>query len=431
MPVEVKMPQLGESVTEGTIGRWLKQPGDPIARYEPLLEVTTDKVDTEVPSTVDGTVLELLVPEGETVRVGTLIARLADASEATSTPVARRDPTPVAAQSQPEHPASAPPISPVVARLAAEHSLDLAQIKGTGAGGRVTKKDVEQYLAAGPLMASEAPAVRPVQAALQESMLSGPQGGPVESTHDDAQPAATEARDDLPAPGPGDEIVPLSPMRRVIAEHMVRSKRVAPHVTTVMEADLGRITQHRARVRQDYERQGVRLTFTAYFVQAAVAALRAVPVVNASYRDDGIVMHSRINVGVAVAIPDGLIVPVIKDADERSLLGLARAVNDFAERACSRRLVPDELQGGTFTITNHGVSGSLFAMPIINQPQAAILGVGAIEKRAVVVSEGGMDAIAIRPRAYLSLTFDHRVMDGALADRFLQALKAALEDYAD
>ena len=233
------------------------------------------------------------------------------------------------------------------------------------------------------------------------------------------------------SPAPGDELVALSPMRRAIAEHMARSKRTAPHVTTVMEADLARLTMHRARHKADYERQGARLTFTAYFVQAAVAALRAVPLVNASYRDDGILMHSRINIGVAVAIPDGLIVPVIKDADDRSLLGLARAVNDLAERARTRRLQPDETQEGTFTITNHGVSGSLFAMPIINQPQAAILGIGAIEKRAVVVTEHGLDAIAIRPRAYLSLTFDHRVMDGATADEFLSVFKSALEEYTE
>lgn len=423
MPVDVTMPQLGESVTEGTVGRWLKQPGDPILKYEPLLEVTTDKVDTEVPATVDGTVLELLVAEGETVRVGTIIARL--------------DPTTMGDGGEPPTP-NPPPISPVVARLASEHRLDLAQIQGTGSNGRVTKKDVEQYLASGRHQSQPQGVVSPPDdlpavaetipeqdQALQETMSSGPAGG---ATTELSEVVAAPTR---PAPAPGDELVALSPMRRAIAEHMVRSKRTAPHVTTVMEVDLARITMHRARVRADYERQGARLTFTAYFVQAAVAALRAVPLVNASYRDDGILKHSRINIGVAVAIPDGLIVPVIKDADDRSLLGLARAVNDLAERARTRRLQPDETQEGTFTITNHGVSGSLFAMPIINQPQAAILGIGAIEKRAVVVTEHGLDAISIRPRAYLSLTFDHRVMDGAAADEFLATFKSAIEEDAD
>lgn len=417
MPIEVKMPQLGESVTEGTLGRWLKQPGEQVARFEPLLEVTTDKVDTEITSTVDGTIIELLIPEGETVKVGTLLARIAEVGEtgATSTP----PPSKSNGSTIEQQPAGAPPISPVVARLAAEHGLDLSIITGTGTNGRVTKKDVEQYLASGR---PDAKVTQTASNALQETMSGNAA---------DVRDHAPATREQDPALASGDQIVPHSPMRRAIAEHMVRSRRTAPHVTTVMEADLGRIMQHRERVRQDYERQGVRLTFTAYFVQATVAALRAVPLANASYRDDGILMHSRINIGVAVAIPDGLLVPVIKDAEDRSLLGLARSVNDFADRARSRRLVPDELQDGTFTITNHGVSGSLFAMPIINQPQAAILGVGAIEKRVVVISEAGMDAIAIRPRAYLSLTFDHRVMDGASADQFLATLKTALEDYED
>lgn len=316
------------------------------------------------------------------------------------------------------------PISPVVARLAAEHSLDLSRISGSGTNGRVTKKDVERYLASGQSTTS----------VLQQTMHSGPQASTgtalPQSTHV-AENHVLETHEQPVVVGTGDQIVPLSAMRRAIAEHMVRSKRTAPHVTTVIEVDLGRVTQHRTRIRQDYERQGVNLTFTAYFVQAAVEALRAVPIANASYRDDSIVMHDPVNIGVAVAIPDGLLVPVIKDAGNLSLLGLARSVNDLAERARSRRLLPEEVQNGTFTVTNHGVSGSLFALPIINQPQAAILGIGAIEKRVVVVSEGETDAIAIRPRAYVSLTFDHRIMDGALADQFLTTFKAALERYDD
>ncbi|HZB96058.1 MAG TPA: dihydrolipoamide acetyltransferase family protein [Herpetosiphonaceae bacterium] len=444
MPIDVKMPQLGESVVEGTIGRWLKRPGDTIKRHEPLLEVTTDKVDTEVPSTVEGTVLELLVPEGETVRVGTLIARLAEVGEQPQTQGVQPAPDDRAAS-------TVAPISPLVARLAAEHGLDLSKLHGTGANGRITKKDIEHYLAEhqAPQTASgngaaqvegKVTAVEPAQAAaaageaLQETMEASPT--PPSEQHaaavaaregDRAMPPAGET----PELGPEDELVPISPMRRAIAEHMLRSRRIAPHVTTVMEADLSRVAAHRERLRAEYERQGVRLTFTPYFVQAAVAALRSVPIVNASYRDNGILMHDHINVGVAVAIPDGLIVPVIKDADERSLLGLARTVDDLSERARTRRLQPDDVDGGTFTITNHGMNGSIFAVPIINQPQAAILGVGAIQKRAVVISEGDLDAIAIRLRCYLSLTFDHRLIDGTTADHFLRILKQALEDYSD
>jgi 2-oxoglutarate dehydrogenase E2 component (dihydrolipoamide succinyltransferase) len=443
MPVDVKMPQLGESVVEGTIGRWLKRPGDTIKRHEPLLEVTTDKVDTEVPSTVDGTVLELLVPEGETVRVGTLIARLAEPDEQSQMEAAQ--------PSSGERPdAETAPISPVVARLAAQHGLDLTKLHGTGANGRITKKDIEHYLAerqtrqsasgngaaqveGGVTTVEPAQAVGAAGAALQATMEAHPtslsdQHTAVVAPEDDR---AMEPAVETPALGPGDELIPISPMRRAIAEHMLQSRRTAPHVTTVMEADLSRVAAHRERFKAEYERQGVRLTFTPYFVQAAVAALRSVPIVNASYRDDGILMHDRINVGVAVAIPDGLIVPVIKDADERSLLGLARAVDDLSERARTRRLKPDDVDGGTFTITNHGINGSIFAVPIINQPQAAILGVGAIQKRAVVISEGDLDAIAIRLRCYLGLTFDHRLIDGTTADQFLRILKQALEDYSD
>ncbi|MDP8909433.1 MAG: 2-oxo acid dehydrogenase subunit E2 [Chloroflexota bacterium] len=462
MPVDVKMPQLGESVVEGTIGRWLKQPGESIAKYEPLLEVTTDKVDTEVPSTIDGTVLELLVPEGETVRVGTIIARLSDKTEVRTVSqdqngagAERRAEQPSAAATA-EPPTAPPPISPAVARLAAEHGVDLSRIRGTGTNGRVTKQDVERFVAAGPPAQEDetasvtppdvitSPAPAPTQTspteerALQETVQSSPRDATEERLIQEQAPRVhVSPPPQAPAPEtgagprlePGDELVPLTAMRRAIAEHMVRSRRVAPHVTTVMEADLTRIAAHRERVKADYERQAARLTFTAYFVQAAVAALRSVPAVNASWTDEGIQIHNRLNIGVAVAVPEGLIVPVIKDADEKSLLGLARAVNDLAERARYRRLQPEETREGTFTITNHGVSGSLFATPIINQPQAAILGIGAIEKRPVVVTEGGLDAIAIRLRAYVSLTFDHRVLDGAAADGFLQRFKTALETF--
>lgn len=459
MPIEFKMPKLGESVTTGTIGRWLKQPGDALEQYEPMLEVTTDKVDTEVSSPISGTLVEILVAEGETVEVGTPIARLSDASTATSaggngsaaSTTMRAEPADPAAREG----AGSPPISPAVARLATEHNIDLGQIKGTGRGGRITKKDVEAFVATRgeapafaetphsgtpPARTDEAPSQQAItnEGALQQTMEVGPRSTTEEHAPHAMPPAVSTRAAPAPSPrfpvptlGPGDELVPLTTMRRAIAEHMVRSKQTAPHVTTVFEADLSRITAHRQRNKQEFERQGARLTFTPYFIEACVRALQEVPIVNAEYTDDGIRMHDRIHIGVAVAIADGLIVPVLKDANEKSLLGLSRALCDLADRARARRLQPDDTQGGTFTITNHGVSGSLFAMPIINQPQSAILGVGAIQKRVVVVSDHGSDAIAIRPMCYLSLTFDHRLIDGATADAFVSAVKRTLETYGE
>jgi len=348
-------------------------------------------------------------------------------------------------------------VSPVVARLAAEHHLDLGKISGSGQGGRVTKQDVLKYIETRkhepsrlPESArinsksdSEPPSVVRYESALQQRAISDPPLGepsapplmpPLATPSSTPYSAgviaqsAEAAQRELPEDA---EIIPISPMRRSIAEHMVRSRRTAPHVTSVFEVDVSRIVAHRDRRKAEFDRQGVKLTFTPYFVQAAVAALQAVPSVNGSFTESGIVLHQRIHIGVAVALDEGLIVPVLRDADEKNLLGLARAVNDLSERARARRLKPDETQGGTFTITNHGVGGSLFATPIINQPQAAILGVGAIQKRAVVISQAGVDAIAIRPMCYLSLTIDHRLLDGATADRFLAAMKEFLEGYAE
>ncbi len=446
-------------MTEGTIGRWLKQPGDSLEQYEAMLEVTTDKVDTEVSSPISGMLVEILVAEGETVQVGTPIARLADTSDAASMGSnGSAALTPDAAE--PADPATGeivgrPPISPAVARLAAEHNVDLGQIQGTGRGGRVTKKDVEAFVAArgtAPAVAETPPTSTPPtrtdalaeeqtitgDGALQQTMEVGPRSMVEEHAPQAMPPAvptptASAPNASTPAPmlEPGDELVPLTAMRRAIAEHMVRSKQTAPHVTTVFEADLSRITAHRQHNKQEFKRQGVRLTFTPYFIEACVRGLQEVPIVNATHTSDGILMHSRIHIGVAVAVEDGLVVPVIKDADEKSLLGLSRAVCDLAERARARRLQPDDTLGGTFTITNHGVSGSLFAVPIINQPQSAILGIGAIQKRVVVVSDHGFDAMAIRPMCYLSLTFDHRLIDGATADAFVSAVKRTLETYGE
>jgi 2-oxoisovalerate dehydrogenase E2 component (dihydrolipoyl transacylase) len=405
MSTEISMPQLGESVTEGTVGRWLKQPGESVQKYEPLLEIVTDKVDTEVPAPVSGILLEVLVGEGETVRVGTLLARIAVADVE-----AHRD-APLYDAPLPPPPLIEAPVqpiegrntflSPVVARLVAEHGLNPAQIPGSGQGGRVRKRDVLSFLDSGGRTPDPGPRT--------------PDPGPR-----------------TPDPGPRtpeSELVPLSPMRRAIAEHMERSVRTAPHVTTVIEVDLSRVAAHRGANQVAFAGQGVRLTYTPYFIQAALAGLLRAPVLNGSFSPQGIMLHRHQHIGIAVALDEGLIVPVLRDADERSLLGLARAVNDLSARARARQLLPDETQGGTFTVTNHGTTGSLFATPIINQPQSAILGVGAIVKRPVVLSMAGVDAIAIKPMCYLSLTFDHRVADGAIGDAFLAGAKRFLEEY--
>jgi len=440
--IEIKMPQLGESVTEGTVGRWLKRPGDPVAKYEPLLEVVTDKVDTEVPAPEAGILHEILVPEGETVRVGTVIARLTPAgatgSATSAAPVTTVAATESRATTTTVTATTAPPatddgrntyLSPVVARLLAEHQLNPAQIRGTGQGGRITKQDVLRFLAERekqPATPAATP-VAPAPAAPTPAPIPTPAPAPMPVAPVPTPPPVTApTTSEIPADA---ELVPLTPMRRSIAEHMVRSVRTSPHVTTVMEVDLSRVIAHRAAHQEAFSRQGVRLTMTPYFIMAAIAGLQAVPVFNGSFTDQGIIIHRRINIGVAVALNEGLLVPVIPDADEKNLLGLARAVNDLAERARSRRLRPEETQGGTFTITNHGVTGSLFATPIINQPQAGILGIGAVVKRPVVITQNGLDAIAIRPLCYLSFTFDHRIADGATADQFLSTVKKRLEQW--
>jgi 2-oxoisovalerate dehydrogenase E2 component (dihydrolipoyl transacylase) len=440
--IEIKMPQLGESVTEGTVGRWLKRPGDPVAKYEPLLEVVTDKVDTEVPAPEAGILHEILVPEGETVRVGTVIARLTPAgatgSATSAAPVTTVAATESRATTTTVTATTAPPatddgrntyLSPVVARLLAEHQLNPAQIRGTGQGGRITKQDVLRFLAEREKQTATPAAtpVAPAPAAPTPAPIPTPAPAPMPVAPVPTPPPVTApTTSEIPADA---ELVPLTPMRRSIAEHMVRSVRTSPHVTTVMEVDLSRVIAHRAAHQEAFSRQGVRLTMTPYFIMAAIAGLQAVPVFNGSFTDQGIIIHRRINIGVAVALNEGLLVPVIPDADEKNLLGLARAVNDLAERARSKRLRPEETQGGTFTITNHGVTGSLFATPIINQPQAGILGIGAVVKRPVVITQNGLDAIAIRPLCYLSFTFDHRIADGATADQFLSTVKKRLEQW--
>lgn len=458
MATNVIMPQLGESVVEGTIGRWLVQPGDTVAQYAPLLEVSTDKVDTEVPAPAAGVVLRLYHAEGETLHAGTVLAVIGQPGEAVPDAPARVDLHAVAEQSSAAEPAgqatpAAPAqpetrdlgrISPVVARMAREHGVDLQRVPGTGRDGRITKQDVQAYL---ETRGQPAPAAAPAEEELPpwERPGTGDLFKPTDdlplATSAPAAPApAAPARPAAapPAPTGGDEqLVPHTRLRKLIAEHMLASRRTSPHVSTVMEADMSAVVAHRTAHKGEFAAKGVALTFTPYFIQAIVAALKAVPQANAVYREDGLLLKRRYHIGMATAIDDGLVVPVIRDADELSLLGLARQVNDLAQRARAGQLKPDEIQGSTFTLTNHGTSGSLFAMPIINQPNIGILGVGAIQKRPVVISRGhpvepsGEDYLAIRPMVYLSFTFDHRVLDGASGDAFVGTVKRVLEEWGE
>ncbi|MCE7859849.1 MAG: 2-oxo acid dehydrogenase subunit E2 [Chloroflexi bacterium CFX2] len=373
MATKVFVPRLGEGVDEVTVTKWLKQEGDSIKELEPLLEVNTDKVDTEIPAPATGTILKIITQEGIAAKVGELLA-INYQPTATNRDLGF--------------------ISPVVAKIAAEHGVDLSQISGTGLNGRITKNDVLAYV---------------------EGHKSKVEGRVPQAAN--LQPANMQ---------PG-TLIKHSTIRRQIAAHMVESKHTSPHVLTVMEADMSRIAKHRAANKAAFERDGVNLTFTAYFMMAIVAGLKAYPQTNSSWTDEGLLLHKNINLGMAVSLgEEGLIVPVIKNADNLSLLAMARSVNDLATRSRYKKLQPDEVKGGTFTLTNHGVSGSLFAFPVINQPQAGILGVGAMQKRVIVIDE----AIAIRPMVYLSFVFDHRILDGASADWFLAKVKATLENWA-
>ncbi|MCE7946753.1 MAG: 2-oxo acid dehydrogenase subunit E2 [Chloroflexi bacterium CFX4] len=444
MPTNVIMPQLGESVVEGTLSRWLKQVGERVEEFEPIAEVTTDKVDTEIPAPASGVVLAIHVAEGETVERGTLLAVIGQPNEQVATAPSAPPAQAHAANGQSVVVAATPPqaaaqrYSPVVARMAAEHNLDLARIHGTGLGGRVTKKDVEAYLAAqtSPPAAPLAPWEQPgggdlfkptdeiYAAANAKPVAAAPQPSAV------PRPAAPQSLP--PSTAPDGTLVPHSAIRRSIAKHMVESKlHTAPHVTTVFEVDMARTMAHWKANEAPFAAQGVRLTLTAYFVAAVVRAAQAQPTLNSRWTDDGLLIPPSVNVGMAVALQDGLIVPVIKNAQDLNLVGLARQVTDLATRARAKQLKPDDLQGGTITLTNHGVSGSLFATPIINQPQSAIVGVGAVTKRPVVITDAdGNDMLAIRPMLYATLTFDHRVADGALGDAFMRVFKDTLENWS-
>lgn len=448
MTTKVIMPQMGESVIEGTVGIWLRQEGETVEQYEPIVEIETDKVTSEVTAEVGGVLLKIYVGEGRTVDAGTVLAVIGAPGEAApdEAPAAMNpyaidhpgvDVSAHAAPAAPVDPEPGPHITPVVARIATEHNIDVRRVTGTGRGGRVTKKDILAYIARNN---GEATATAHSAEADDLPPWEQPGSGDLFKPTDDLYAAATPApapapaapRDHVhrapPAPGQPGDLIRHSTMRRRIAEHMVRSKlQTAPHVTTVFEADLHAVVAHRAAHKDDFARRGINLTFTAYFMAATAAALRNHPLVNSQWRDEGTYLLPEVNIGMAVALDEGLIVPVIKRADELALPGLARQVNDLALRARANQLHPDEVQGGTFTITNHGVAGSLFATPIINQPQTGILGVGAIKKR-VVVLDG--DALAVRPMVYLSFTFDHRVLDGATADWFVAEIVERLENWA-
>ena len=462
MTTQVLMPQLGESVVEGTVARWLVAEGAAVTKDEPLLAITSDKVDTEIPAPASGILSKIYVPEGQTVAKGTVLAEIGeqeaggrgqeaagrgqeavDREQGAETHLGASFQPPISDRQFPTSNLQPPTpnvgfISPAVCRLAAELGVDLTQVIGTGAGGRITKKDVLAYIAAPVPREPATGGALPAQDALiwaqpAESAISEPLAEVEETLRVPPVPPVPS----VPPSSPDSTLIPLSPLRRATAKKVLASVQTAPHVTTVMEADMTRVIQARERLRGEFERQGVKLTFTPFFVQAIVAGLKTVPEANSSFRDDALLIHRRIHVGMAVAIPDGLIVPVIRDADEKSLLGLARAVNDLAEHARLQQLKPDEVKGGAFTLTNHGTAGSLFATPIIVQPQAGILGVGAIQKRPVVIAGGhpllpdAEDVLAIRPMVYLSFTFDHRVLDGQGADGFLGMVKKFLESYRE
>jgi 2-oxoisovalerate dehydrogenase E2 component (dihydrolipoyl transacylase) len=412
MATKVLVPLLGEGVEEVTVTKWLKKEGDSINELEPLLEVNTDKVDTEIPAPASGTILKILAEEGSPAKVGAVLAFIGKPGESvdsdgvggvqslseapprgqtleakTETSQRQETLTPTRASKDIGF------ISPVVAKIAAEHGVNLQLVQGTGLNGRITKNDVLNFVESGKPAAQ---ATRP------------------------APPLAPETR-------AHDTLIKHTAIRKQIAEHMVMSKQASPHVLTVMEADMSRVAKHRSANKEMFARDGVNLTFTAYFMMAIVAGLKTYPNVNSSWTDEGILIHKSINLGMATSLgEEGLIVPVIKAADNLSLLAMARTVNDLATRARSKKLQPDDVKGGTFTLTNHGISGSLFAFPVINQPQCGILGVGAMQKRVVVID----DALAIRPMVYLSFVFDHRILDGASADWFLMKVKETLENWA-
>ena len=504
--IEVVMPQMGVSVSEGTITKWLKQPGEAIARDEPLLEISTDKVDTEVPSPGEGVLAEILVSEGQTVDVGTVVGRIGPAGIEAAT-AAPEEPAPAAAPAEqpvadaevvvaapPPEPAPAPAtepepavaqpaaaapvaaapqpemagngrafVSPVVARIAAQHGVDPTAVSGTGTGGRVTKKDMLAFIESGATVTQPAPVAAPAPSAVLPGPPTTEPAPPTPEPAPIPEPAPTPRPPDVapepqtipvpeptpepptprpptqaqPAPEPvlvaGETLEPMTAMRRGIAEHMRRSLDTSAHVTSAIEVDMSRVVALRKKLKPEYERaHGVNVTYLAFIARAAVETLKEYPWINGELRGESIVTRSSINLGFAVELTDGkgLIVPVLKNAETLNLLGIAKGVADIAERARSKKLLPDEVQGGTFTITNPGGYGTFHGTPVISQPQAGILGTYAVVKRPwVIQDEMGQDVIAIRPIMNLTLTYDHRLVDGALAGRFLRDIRERLESW--
>ncbi len=436
MSTDVVMPQMGESIAEGTVVRWLRKVGDEIDRDEPLFEISTDKVDAEIPSPAAGILTAIKVHEGETVPINSVVAVIGGADDvATAAPPAEAAPV-IPAPTPPAAPpaAPAPPApnslaaadpsataavervrtSPLVRRLAREHGVDLSQVTGSGSGGRVTKQDILTHIDRRPAAASSAAGPPPPSVA-----PAAPIGPPPVVSAEGTAPTFDAGQSSV--------AVPMTVMRRRIAEHMVASRRTSAHVHSIFEVDFSRVQQLRKAHGARYEQAGTKLTLMPFIAKAVIDALRAMPIVNASVDGDRVVYKRDINLGVAVALESGLIVPVVKQADEKNLLGLSRAIADLAGRARARQLVPADVQDGTFTITNPGGFGAVFGLPIINQPQVAILGVGSLEKRPVVVN----DAIAIRSIAYLTLGFDHRLIDGVVADQFMGHVKRGLEQFEE
>jgi len=429
MPTDIIMPQMGESIVEGTITKWLKKPGDKVQRDEPLFEISTDKVDAEIPAPATGVLQEIKVTEGTTVGVNTIVGTIAVDGEAAAAPAksapAAEKPAPEKREEKKASPAPAAPAapapaaheedeearsSPLVRKIAREHGVSLSQLSGTGLGGRITKQDIMQFIesqgSAQPAPASASP----------------------------AQPAAAAPapRPATPAPYPGD-LVPMTNMRKIIAKHMIESRRTSAHVHCMYEVDFTRIVNLRARQKNGFEqRHGARLTFMPFFVRAAVMALQQFPIINANIDGDNIRYHRYINMGIAVALDWGLIVPVLKNAGDLNFLGLQRGITDLGERARTKKLKPEDVEGSTFTVTNPGQFGAVFGLPIINQPNSAIMGVGGINKQPMVITDkDGTDSIAIRSIVHLTLGYDHRLIDGAVADQFMAMVKKNLETWSE
>jgi pyruvate dehydrogenase E2 component (dihydrolipoamide acetyltransferase) len=429
MPTDVIMPQMGESIFEGTITKWLKKPGDKVQRDEPLFEISTDKVDAEIPAPASGVLQEIKVAEGNTVQVNTIVGTISADGESAASAKAAAPPPPAPAtveKKEPSKPAAAEPAfhaevethdedvrsSPLVRKIARENNVDLSQVTGTGLGGRITKQDIMAFIEKGPATLASRPASAP--------------------TSGSAAPVSRPAPAPTPVAIPG-ELVSMSQMRKIIAQRMIESRRTSAHVHCMFEVDLTRIVNLRNQYKKSFEqRNGARLTFMPFFARAAIIALQQFPIVNASLEGENIHYHRHVNAGIAVALDWGLIVPVLKNADELNFLGLQRGISDLGERARTKKLMPQDVEGSTFTITNPGQFGAVFGLPIINQPNSAIMGVGGITKQPMVITDSdGNDSIAIRSVVHLTLGYDHRLIDGAVADQFMALVKKTLEGWGE